>query len=87
MLVKSCTPSPAIRVLVLALVGVVLSARDAHAYLDPASGSMILQLVVGGAMGALYFARKRWHTVRGWFGRRGTDGAKAEDAAPPSRAD
>ena len=41
--------------LALPLLGV--STSDAHAYLDPGTGSMILQLVLGGVAGLLLAGR------------------------------
>lgn len=52
-----------------------LSAAPAHAYLDPASGSMILQLVLGGAAGVAVALRLLWRRLGRVFGRR--------DDAPP----
>jgi hypothetical protein len=43
----------------------------AHAYLDPASGSMLLQLVLGGVAGAAVAVKLIWHRIRG-LGRRDT---------------
>jgi hypothetical protein len=52
-----------------------LTEGPAHAYLDPASGSMLLQLVLGGAAGAAVVVKVLWQRIRG-LGKRGT---------PPSR--
>ena len=38
-------------------------ATPAHAYLDPASGSMILQLLLGGIAGAAVLIRLYWHKL------------------------
>jgi hypothetical protein len=46
-----------------------LSAAPAHAYLDPASGSMILQLVLGGAAGVAVALRLLWRRLTRAFGR------------------
>ena len=47
--------------------------RTAHAYLDPGTGSMILQLVVAGVLGALFTIKTWWRQicgfVKGLFGR------------------
>ncbi len=40
------------------------------AYLDPGTGSLVLQLIIGGVAGVMAFLKFRWHTVRGWFQRR-----------------
>jgi hypothetical protein len=53
----------------LCLLGLV-GAAPAHAYLDPASGSMILQLVLGGAAGAAVALRLVWRRLTRFFGRR-----------------
>ncbi len=39
------------------------------AYLDPGTGSMVLQLIIGGTAGLLAFVKFRWNTVKGWFQR------------------
>jgi hypothetical protein len=62
------------------LVAALLGARDAHAYLDPTTGSMILQGIVGGAMAGLFVVRRQWAQLKGWFSRRraaGTDSSQA----------
>lgn len=40
-----------------------LSTTPAHAYLDPATGSIILQILLGGAAGAALAARLYWHRL------------------------
>lgn len=45
------------------------------AYLDPGSGSILIQLLVAGALGALIVLRTSWGRIRSLFGR----GAEAED--------
>jgi hypothetical protein len=39
------------------------------AYLDPGTGSLLLQLFVGGLAGALAFLRYRWRSVKAMFAR------------------
>jgi len=46
------------------------------AYLDAGSGSLLLQLLVGGLAGLAAFARFRWTRIRSRFSR----SAKAEDS-------
>ena len=41
----------------------------AFAYLDPGSGSMLLQLVLGGLAGLAVIAKLYWHRLLGLFGR------------------
>ncbi len=40
----------------------------AYAYLDPASGSMLLQMIVGGVAGAALAIKMFWHRILGFFG-------------------
>jgi hypothetical protein len=52
-----------------------LAVTDAHAYLDGGSGSMMLQLLLGGLAGVGVVARLYWHRFVGLFGRRREDPA------------
>lgn len=52
-------------VAVTALVVMLLVALPAHAYLDPASGSIFLQLLLGGVAGVALFFKLTWHKIRG----------------------
>jgi len=81
------TPDAPPRALVayVAALALLLPAREAHAYLDPASGSLVLQLVVGGAMGALYFLRRHWRALRARV--TGDAAEDARDAAPARASD
>ena len=45
-------------------------ALPAHAYLDPASGSMILQVVLGGIAGLAVAVKLYWHKLLAFFGAR-----------------
>lgn len=47
-----------------------IPALPARAYLDPASGSMILQLILGGLAGAAVVVKIYWRRLLGVFGRR-----------------
>ena len=38
-------------------------------YLDPGSGSYLLQLLIAGALGALFALRLYWKRVKGFFSR------------------
>jgi hypothetical protein len=40
----------------------------AHAYLDPATGSMLLQLLLGGVAGAAVLVKLFWRRILGFFG-------------------
>jgi len=44
-----------------------LPARDAHAYLDPGTGSFLLQAVIALVMGALLTLKLYWQRVKSFF--------------------
>ena len=71
---------------IVAAVAVFLAVMDiqnpAHAYLDPGTGSIILQLLLGGFAGALFVLKLYWHRFRSLFQR---DRKKSQDATAPSR--
>jgi len=48
--------------------GLALVAVPARAYLDPASGSMFLQLLLGGVAGVAVVVKLYWHKLLGLFG-------------------
>ncbi len=60
--------------LVVAGLGLALLPRTAHAYVDPTSGSIILQVVAAGVLGAVLTVKQWWSKatalVRGLFGGR-----------------
>jgi hypothetical protein len=51
------------RCLLAALVGSLLLPATASAYLDPGTGSMLLQLLVGGAAGAVVLVKLFWRRL------------------------
>jgi hypothetical protein len=58
------TSKPVVPVLLIALfVGVGLSAQ-VHAYVDPGSGSYLLQLLVAGMFGSIFSAKSLWAKFR-----------------------
>lgn len=56
---------------------VLLAAKPAYAYLDPGTGSMILQLLLGGVAGALMVGRLYYRKIRSFFA--GLLGRQAQD--------
>ena len=40
---------------------------ESYAYLDNGSGSMLVQLLLGGLVGAGAFLKFYWHKVSSWF--------------------
>ena len=59
-------------------------ASPAYAYLDPGTGSMLVQLLLGGVAGALVVGKLYWHQVKAFFGL-GTE--KNDDQEPAPRSD
>ncbi len=43
--------------------------RPAHAYLDPASGGLFLQLLLGGFAGAALLLKLYWRKIKSFFSR------------------
>lgn len=44
--------------------------RAAYAYLDPGTGSILLQVLIGGVAGMGVIVKLYWHRLRGLFGAR-----------------
>ena len=61
------------------LVGMVMShAAPAQAYLDPGTGSMVLQLILGGVAGALLIAKLYWARFKKLLGLSTNDSTTEE---------
>ncbi len=45
------------------------AASPAYAYLDPGTGSMLLQGLIAAVAGVMVTARMYWHKIKGYFGR------------------
>jgi hypothetical protein len=50
----------------------------AHAYLDPGTGSFMLQMLLAGILGALLYLKLAWHDVKSFFQRRFSRGSKQQ---------
>ncbi len=57
---------------------IALTSQPAWAYLDPGTGSIILQVLLGGFAGALVIVKLYWHRVKSFFGH-GNDGEAANE--------
>ena len=53
----------------LALYFIMMLTMPAHAYLDPGTGSMLLQLLLGGVVGLLTILKLYWHKIKSIFGK------------------
>jgi len=47
--------------------------KPAHAYLDPGSGSVVLQILLGGVAGVILVVKLFWHRLLSIFGIRKED--------------
>ncbi len=54
----------------------------AYAYLDPGTGSMMLQLLLGGVAGALVVGNLYWQKIKALFRGKSIDDQKNEPASP-----
>lgn len=54
-------------------------AREKLLYLDPGSGSFILQLVLAALLGAAVIARTYWGKIVGFFRKGGTETKEDDD--------
>ncbi len=61
------------------LAGGLLFWTEAHAYLDPGTGSAILQGILGALAALAITIKLYWHRLLRWFGiRRGSPGREAD---------
>jgi hypothetical protein len=59
----------------------------AHAYLDPGTGSMILQVLLGGVAGIALAGKLYWHKLRSLIGLRRAGGAELPGQPTDQRTD
>lgn len=55
-------------------------ARPAYAYLDPGTGAIVVQLLLGGVAGFMVIVKLYWQRVKGFFGGKKTDLSSAGQA-------
>lgn len=53
--------------LVVVVVAALVFPRDVHAYLDPGTGSYVLQLVLAGVLGGMFAVKLFWKNIKGFF--------------------
>lgn len=51
----------------LGIVAILSTTHEAQAYLDGGSASMLLQLLLGGAAGAMAFVKIYWESIKAFF--------------------
>jgi len=62
-------PMPRASIMALCLLGV-LAPSTAYAYLDPGTGSAVIQMVVAGVLGALFVMKMYWRKLLELIGMR-----------------
>ncbi len=53
----------------------------AYAYLDPGTGSMLVQMLLGGVAGALVIGKLYWHRLKAFFDRQPSHNVDQEPAS------
>ena len=69
------------------LYALLLVANSAHAYLDPGSGSMLLQLVLGGIAGLAVLIKLYWHRFLALLGIRKQDAVSPHMGVPETNTE
>ena len=54
-------------------------AKSGHAYLDPGSGSFILQLLLAALVGSIFIIKSYWKKIAGYFRKLFTRRGSGED--------
>ena len=57
------------RILILAITLLLIFPAPSFAYLDPATGSMIIQGIIGAVAGIMVAAKLYWQKIRSFFSR------------------
>lgn len=65
-----------------ALLFLVTFSQQASAYLDPGTGSMILQGIIAGIAVVGFTIKSYWYKIRGFFGKGGSSSLLEEDEEP-----
>ena len=66
--------------LLASLINLILGPVEGQeAYLDPGSGSILLQLIVAAALGGLIILRTSWGRIKGFFGQGKEDDEDDDD--------
>jgi hypothetical protein len=60
-------PRSSLHVIALLLTISLVTARPAHAYLDPGTGSYILQLLIAALLGVLFAIKMFWLRIKAFF--------------------
>ena len=77
--VKSLEINLIMKITFLSLLVDLMVSDAAHAYLDPGSGSMLLQLLLGGVAGIAAVGKLYWEQIKGFFRNRLPQKNKTKD--------
>ncbi len=58
-----------LRILILSLLLIVIVSKSSYAYLDPGTGSLILQALAAGLFTCIFFAKQIWKKVLNIFNK------------------
>jgi hypothetical protein len=84
---REAWPTRVTTVLLVALLSLTL-ARPAHAYVDPGSGALLLQILAAGVVGGLLTARRAIARAAQWaLGKTGAAKPPQNEAPPTERKD
>lgn len=54
----------------------IISYDNAYAYIDPSTGSYILQMLLAGLLGALFVLKTYWRNLKSFFSKKSSDDEK-----------
>jgi len=78
------TKTITLRVLALAVLVQVLTTANAHAYIDPGSGSVFVQMLLAGLLGAGMAIKAYWTRIKAFFSGDKSSAPPAEDESSDS---
>ena len=64
---KGAIMSRSIQLVIFIGIYYILYPNSAHAYLDPGTGSFVIQIIIGFFVGGLYFLKTYWHKIIVFF--------------------
>jgi hypothetical protein len=70
-----------------AVLASLLLVQEAHAYLDPGTGSYILQILIASLFGALFMLKVFWGRIVGFFGKGSSESEATVQEPGPDMSD
>ena len=65
--------------IILSFVIIFISARNAYAYIDPGTGSYLIQILLAVLVGSAFAVKMFWHNIKAFLGRRFSKNKGAAD--------